>query len=132
MLTMIVENDSKNSLKMLLDSLYYMFDMKAILHLVSAIRDLNYSSEMQAEAPKLLQIVLESFAFQSLYFQKVRNIGYNQHKYSFGCLWEKLSRILERNRILHKMLEDCMKKGPFSVGFGLYLYQQFSSLITLS
>lgn len=44
LLTMVVENDSKNSLATLLDSLYYLFDMKTILHLVGAIRDLNYSS----------------------------------------------------------------------------------------
>lgn len=60
-----------------------------------------------------------------MYLNKVHRVGIEQYANSFQWLFETLFQpMLKQDKVLDQTLVDCLKRPPYNLGFGCFLYLQ--------
>mmetsp|Transcript_1954 Transcript_1954/g.3394 ORF Transcript_1954/g.3394 Transcript_1954/m.3394 type:complete len:346 (+) Transcript_1954:397-1434(+) len=88
-LTLIIENGSM-SLFVLLDYFYNMITFEDLIHIVSVLLSLPITKECLNIKGQVLKMILDSQAFKSLYFERVKHTGYESYEGSFQEFFERL------------------------------------------
>lgn len=65
---------------------------------------------------------MDSRAFKTIYIQNVCSTGYESYKKSFQEFYETVWQPIERDQVLLGKLVDTLKRAPYNVGFGMFLY----------
>lgn len=126
-LSLLINNKS-GTLALLLNEFYFLWDLDDVIFMIGEVVGIAGDTATLAEHRVLvIEDIINSQCFKSLYCQHVHSTGHESYKNSF---WEFFERVLaplfrgvsKADEALAQAVEALLKKAPFNAGFGMFLY----------